>query len=264
VTSADLDRIGGRAALDDLVGEVLAAGNDALRMYLGGAGERATKKSDRSPVTEADHAVEVRLRAYVTRRYPKAAFVGEETGASEGDAALRFVVDPIDGTRAFLRGIPSWSVLVAVAIDGVPAIGIAYMPAQDDLFVGALGHGAYVNGRPVRLSSTQRLTDAVVSHGALGQFTDAGRESDLVRLARATYTQRGFADFEGYKQLLLGRVDAVIEPSIREWDVMPAAVLIRAAGGRMTAYDGTDALDTGHVVSSNGLVHDALLELLRA
>lgn len=263
MTSADLNRIGGRAALDDLVEEVLAAGNEALRMYLAGAADRATKKSDRSPVTEADLAVEARLRAYVTRRYPKAAFVGEEGGAAEGDGSLRFVVDPIDGTRAFLRGIPSWSVLVAIAIDGVPSVGVAYMPAQADLFVGALGHGAYVNGRPVRLSSTQKLTEAAVSHGALGQFSDAGRESELGRLARSTYTQRGFADFEGYKQLLLGRIDAVIEPSIKEWDVMPAAVLIRAAGGRMTAYDGSDTLDTGHVVASNGLVHDALLELLR-
>jgi histidinol-phosphatase len=259
----DLDRIGGRAALDDLVSEVLAAGNEALRLYLGGAGDRATKKSDRSPVTEADHAVEARLKAYVSKRYPNAAFTGEETGETAGASGLRFIVDPIDGTRAFLRGIPAWSVLVGVAIDGLAAIGVAYMPASDDLFVGALGHGAYVNGRPVRLSTTDRLADAAISHGSLAQFADGGLEADLAKLARGTYTQRSFADFDGYKQLLLGRIDAVIEPSIREWDVVAAAVLIREAGGRMTAYDGTDALDRGHVVSSNGLVHDALLDLLR-
>ncbi len=260
----DLDRIGGRAALAALTDEVLEAGQDALALYRNGAANRTKKKPDRSPVTEADQAVERRLKSFLVERYPEAAFLGEETGASgPSEAGLRWVVDPIDGTRAFIRGIPTWSILIGLEADGEPVLGVAYMPAAGDLFVASQGHGAFMNGRPLRVSSVDSLDDCVVSHGALSQFTDMSRGDWLPRLARSTYTQRGFADFDGYRQLVLGRVDAMIDPGVAPWDVCAAAVIVREAGGRFTNFEGEETIHDGTgFLASNGGVHDAILGLL--
>jgi histidinol-phosphatase len=260
----DMDRIGGRRAIFELVDEVLAAGEEALRLYRAGAANRTKRKPDRSPVTEADETVEKRLSMYLRKRYPEAGFLGEETGAAgPSEAGLRWVVDPIDGTRAFIRGIPTWSILVGLEAEGRPVLGVAYMPGDDDLFVGIEGEGAWGNGRPLHVSRIESLDECVVTHGALSQFTDLQLGHLLPRLGQTTYTQRGFCDFDGYRQLLLGRVDAMIDPGVAAWDICAAAVLVREAGGRLTSLDGEDTIHGGGALASNGAVHDALLALLR-
>lgn len=258
------DDLGGRPLFDELIAAVVRAGDTAHALFLRGAGTRAEKKPDRSPVTEADRAVESELAAFVRAHFPGAGFFGEEHG---GDAAtangLRFVVDPIDGTRAFLRGLPTWSVLVGIEHDGEPLAGIAYMPAAGDLFSAVRGEGAYANGRPIRLSKVARLDDALVCHGGLAQFTDHGIEAALGQLARHSYTQRGLADFANYRALLLGQADAVVDPSIQPYDIAAAAAIVREAGGRLTTIGGDESIYGGSAVASNGLVHDALIALLR-
>lgn len=260
----DLDRIGGQKALDALVAEMLSAGEEALRLYRAGAANRTKKKPDRSPVTEADEAVEKRLRAFLTQRWPDAGFLGEETGsAGAGDEELRWVVDPIDGTRAFIRGIPTWSILVGLEHLGEPVVGVAYMPAGRDLFVAVQGGGAWDNGRPIEgLSRIAAVEDAVVTHGALSQFTDLQLGHLLPRLGKKTYTQRGFADFDGYRQLLRGHVDAMIDPGVAPWDICPAAVLVREAGGRLTSLSGEHTIHGGSSVASNAELHEGLIALL--
>jgi len=158
--------------------------------------------------------------------------------------------------------LPTWSVLVGVEYERQPIAGVAYMPASADLFSAVAGHGAYVNGRPVRLSSIEKLQDAMVCHGGLGQFTDADCEAQLGKLARGTYTQRGLGDFAGYRALLLGQADAVVDPAIQPYDIAAAAVMVREAGGRLTSLTGEDTLYAGYAVASNGLLHDQLLALL--
>lgn len=262
-TAFDLDRIGGRRALTALIDEVLACGAEALRLYEGGVADRMRQKPNRSPVTEADEAVEARLSMYLRKRYPEAAFLGEETGsAGPSTAGLRWVVDPIDGTRAFIRGIPTWSILVGLEADGAPALGVAYMPAAGDLFMAVRGEGAWGNGRPLRVSQVDALGESVVTHGALSQFTDLQLGHLLPRLAEHTYTQRGFADFDGYRQLLWGRVDAMIDPGVAPWDICAAAVIVREAGGVLTSLAGEATIHGGSAVASNGAVHDALIALL--
>lgn len=254
------DEIGGRLAFDDLISEVLAAGELALTMYREGAGGRALKKPDRSPVTEADRAVETRLAEFVRARFPDARFFGEEHGGdSRRGAGLRFVVDPIDGTRAFMRGMPTWSILVGLELDGEPVAGVAYMPAAGDLFTAVRGEGAYVNGRPARLSAVEKLEDALVCHGGLAQFVEDGREATLGVLARGSYTQRGLADFANYRALLLGQADAVVDPMVQPYDVAAAAVMIREAGGRLSSLTGEDTIYGPGALASNGLVHEALV-----
>jgi histidinol-phosphatase len=255
--------IGGRAAFDDLIAAVLDAGQLALTLYRQGAGDRALKKPDRSPVTEADRQVETLLADFVRARFPAARFFGEEHGGeAAGSPGLRFVVDPIDGTRAFMRGLPTWSVLVGLELDGEPVAGVAYMPAADDLFTAVRGEGAYANGRPVRLSAIEKLEDALVCHGALSQFTDDGREALLGALARGSYTQRGLADFASYRALLLGQADAVVDPLVQPYDVAAAAVLIREAGGRLTSLTGQDTIYGPGAIASNGALHAQLLQLI--
>lgn len=257
----DLDRIGGRNALDGIIDEVLAAGDEALRIQRRAAAN-AVRKADRSPVTEADEAVEKRVRAYLEKTVPDAAFLGEETGTGGDDnAALRWVLDPIDGTRAFLRFWDSWTVLLGLEADGEPALGIAYFPARGDLFVGISGGGAYDNGRPCRLSKVDSLDEALIGHGGLGQFDDDACLPLLSSLAKDTFTQRNAGDFANYAELLRGRADAVVDPAIKAFDVCPAAVLVREAGGRFTDLRGNETIHGGSALASNGRIHDAMLAL---
>ncbi len=270
----DLDRIGGVSALDRLVDATLQAGEEALRWYRGSTRRDATtnqaglpsgiqRKGDQSPVTEADRNAEKLLSNFIRREFPRASFFGEESGAREGSSEFRFFVDPIDGTRAFVRGIPTWSVLLGLEAAGEPVLGIAFMPAAGDLFVGVKGHCALVNGRPIHLSTVDCVDDALVTHGTLQQFRDAGEIELLARLANKTYTARGNPDFDGYRQLLLGRAEAMVDPGIKPYDVCPAAVLVREAGGRFTDFSGNDTIHGSCALATNGLVHSELLSLTR-
>jgi histidinol-phosphatase len=259
----DLDRIGGRAALRGLVDEVSRAGEEALRLYREGAAARFERKADASPVTEADRAVETRLRTYCAHHFPEVTFVGEESGESaHGASGMRFIVDPIDGTRPFLRGVPTWATLVGLEDEHGPAMGVALMPAAGDLFIGVRGDGAEGNGRPLRVSPVQRLDESLVSHGGLEQFHQTGRMDLLERLAAHTYTQRGFHDFDGYRHVLWGKADAMIDLGVSAWDICAAAVLVREAGGRLTSVEGTESIHEGSALATNGHLHDALQSIL--
>lgn len=258
--SFDLDRIGGRRALDHLLDTILKAGEEALRIQT--AGLDVELKEDESPVTQADRLVEELIGAHVRKAWPDAAFLGEETGSSDGDS-LRFIVDPIDGTRAFMRGLDTWSVLVGLEWDKEPVVGIAFLPAAGDLFVGVIGGGAHVNGRPCRLSQTGDLERSLVGHGGLQQFTGSGLEALLPAMARQTFTQRGLADFANYAALLRGQMDGVIDPGVKPFDIAPAAVLIREAGGRLTDLKGERTIYGGAALASNGKVHEALLRMVQ-
>ena len=259
----DLGRIGGRRALDALIDEVTAAGEHALALQKSGVGERARRKPDNSPVTEADEEVERRLKAFLLSSFEGIGFIGEETGTTDGAGEMRFIVDPIDGTRAFTRGFDTWSVLVGLEVGEDPVVGIAFMPAAGDLMVGVKGDGARMNGKRMHVSSVDAMSDAVVSHGGLHQFTDASMESVLTKLGRDTYTQRGHVDFDGYRQLLCGMVDAMVDPGVKPWDICPAAVLIREAGGRFSNFSGKETIHGGEFLATNGLIHDAMLDVLR-
>jgi histidinol-phosphatase len=259
----DLDRLGGAAVLRELVDEVLACGEDALRLYRAGAGDRAIAKPDRSPVTEADRAVEERLRGFVARRFPDAAFLGEETGdTGPSRSRTRFVVDPIDGTRAFMRGIPTWTILVGIEHDDEPVVGIAYMPAANDLFTAYRGHGAWGNGRPLHVTRVESLDAALVCFGDLHQFLDTDTMPMLTRLGTGTFSQRGFHDFDGYRKLLLQQADAMVDPGIKPWDVCAAAVIVEEAGGRLTSFTGERTVWAGSALASNGILHEALLSIV--
>ena len=258
----DIDRIGGLRAMRALEELVVRTGDAAMQHFLKGV--IPEKKADRSPVTAADREAEQAIRQYVLSEYPQAEFFGEETGRHGDNPELRFIVDPIDGTRAFVRGLPTWSVLLGIEVNGVPVAGIAYMPAAGALFAAAQGHGATHNGTPIQVSKLSPLADSTVTHGCLQQFTDSGVGDALVRLAGACDSARGFPDFDGYRQVLLGRADAMVDPGVQPYDICAPAVLIREAGGRFTSLQGEETIYGGSAIASNGVIHDELVAALSA
>ncbi len=258
----DIDHIGGLSAMRALEELVVRVGDEAMKHFRQGVVPE--KKPDRSPVTVADREAEQAIREHLLAKYPQAEFFGEESGRHGDNPALRFIVDPIDGTRAFIRGLPTWSVLLGIESAGVPVAGVAYMPAAGDLFSAVQGHGATHNGAPVRVSKITPLADATVTHGCLQQFTDTGVADTLVRLANACDSARGFPDFDGYRQVLLGRSDAMVDPGVQPYDVCAAAVLIREAGGRFTSLTGEETIYGGSGIASNGVIHDELVAALSA
>lgn len=256
----DITRIGGPEGLRALEDIARRAGDAALKHFRRGI--VAEKKPDRSPVTVADREAEQIIRDYVVSAYPDAGFLGEETGTREGSTGLRFIVDPIDGTRAFVRGWSTWSVLLGIEAEGEPVVGIAYMPADDDFFVAVQGEGATHNGNPVRVSKIGPLADATVTHGGLQQFTMTGVGEALIRLSEASDIARGCPDFDGYRQILLGRSDAMVDPGVQPYDICAPAVLIREAGGRFTSFRGEETIYGGGAIASNGIIHDELVAAL--
>ncbi len=228
-------------AFQALLDVIIEAGDGALE--LSREGKLATvRKGDESPVTVADRQVEAAIRACIETHFPGVGFLGEESGTRDADNRVRFVVDPIDGTRAFVRGMTSWSVLVSMEEDQVPVWVVAYMPALDEVYMAQKGQGAQmqhtVTGKQqvLQVSQVDCLPSCAVSHGALAQFTDAGLGNVLLSLAEHTDTQRGFGDFDGYRNLLLGRVDAVVDPGVKRWDVSAAALLVTEAGGQVSTF----------------------------
>ncbi len=260
-----LPRSGQRVQLTALVDEVRAAGQEALELAEQGAAGRHRKKADRSPVTEADERVEQRLRAWFSRELPEVAFLGEEEGLGESGSpktpTVRAVVDPIDGTRAFIRGLDTWSVLVGIEEDQVPVVGVVYMPARDAMYVAAEGVGAMCNGRRLAVSACSTLDEALVAHGGLNQFAAEQQETLVPLLARRTYTQRCWGDFANYAALLAGQADGVVEAGLKPWDLCAVAVLVREAGGRITSFSGNPSMYEGSAVASSPRIHNALLAL---
>ena len=262
----DLDRIGGRGALYELITEMIGAGEDALQQFRAGVVSNFQMKPDavNSPLTAADQLVERRLRRFLAKRFPDVGFLGEETGLSEPEGCeMRFVVDPIDGTRSFIRGLRGWAVLVGLEADGEPVVGVAYMPVSSDLYLAVKGEGTLANGRPVHVSGVNSLASALLLHGGLNQFTTMGMEQLLVDIGNKSYSQRGFADFGGYRTVMHGRADAMIDPGVQPWDICAPAVLIREAGGVLTSFEGEQTIYGGNALVSNGLLHEQLLEIIR-
>lgn len=252
----------GSIGLARLIQEIVDAGDEAHRIQQSGA-LRVRDKVDQSPVTEADEKVETRLRTFLATHYADAAFLGEESGKSGNqDNALAFVVDPIDGTRAFVRGFPTWSVLVGIEWQGEPQLGIAYLPAEKNLFVGIVGEGTTENGRPVRMSQESRIALSTVCHGTVLQFAEANAVPALERVARKVRDIRGFGDFAGYRAVLRGEAEASFEPAIQHWDVSAPAAIMRAAGGTFCAWDGTPSVRKGTALATNGKVEAELLSIL--
>jgi histidinol-phosphatase len=221
-----------------------------------------SSKPDLTPVSDADLAVEEALRALLAAERPDDAILGEEHGVT-GTGPRQWVIDPIDGTKNFVRGAPVWASLIALLVDGRVEVGVVSAPALGRRWWAARGEGAFADGTPIRVSSVGTLSDAFLSYSSLTGWADAGRLDGVLRLSETVWRTRAFGDFWSHVLVAEGAVDASFEPEVSLWDLAPLQVIVEEAGGRFTSLDGEARPDGGSVVCSNGLLHDAVLAELR-
>jgi histidinol phosphatase-like enzyme (inositol monophosphatase family) len=232
---------------------------DALR----GSGPVVMRKADRTPVTDADRGAEALMRERIAARYPEHRVVGEEGGASgPREAAWQWVLDPIDGTKSFIHGVPLFGTLIALLEGGEPALGVIHLPALGELMVGARGRGTTVNGRPVRVRDTERLDDAVFCFTDAAELERAGHGPALRALQRQAWLGRGWGDCYGHFLVAAGRVDIMIDPVLSLWDVAALKPCVEGAGGRLSEVTGGGTGLGDSALSTNGRLHEAVLAIL--
>lgn len=220
-------------------------------------------KADGSPVTEADRAAERAIREVLRQHDPEIGILGEEYGEQGATGARHWVVDPIDGTIGFSRGIPLFGTLIALVQEGEPVLGVIDLPALGERLVGWRGAGVRANGVPVRCSQQSELGRALVAHGDPAAFDVFGARPAWERLAREVPLLRGYTDAFGHAMVLRGGVDAMVDVALSPWDVAATQCLVREAGGRCTTLDRTaEGRKLGLVFGSPALV-EVLADWLR-
>lgn len=232
---------------------------------------RVDRKPDRTPVTDADLAVEDAVRAVLAAERPADAVVGEERGGSGdgGDGTRAWVLDPIDGTKNFLRGVPAWATLIAlVDAAGTPAVGVVSAPALGRRWWAARDHGAWLSlsGAPPRriaVSAVADLADAYLSTTHLGSWVEHHSREAYLTLVDACWENRAFGDFWQHCLVAEGAIDLAAEAVVNPWDLAALQVIVEEAGGRFTDLTGVRGYRGGTVLSSNTLLHDNALALLR-
>src|SRR6185312_2042365 len=224
---------------------------------------RITTKADATPVTEADVRSEEAIRAILTERFPSYGFYGEETGQHAMNAENVWLVDPIDGTKSFVRECPFFSTQIALMRAGKLVVGVSSAPAYGEIAWAESGGGAFMNDKPIRVSATHQLAQTIVSTGNLKTLTRSaqwGRYGELIqRISRI----RGYGDFVHYHLLARGSLDVVIESDVNILDIAALAVIVREAGGTFTdLHGGPVGLETTSVLATNGVLHETVRALL--
>jgi histidinol-phosphatase len=223
-------------------------------------------KPDLTPVTDADQAVEEAIRRTLSRARSRDAVLGEETG-STGHSQRRWVIDPIDGTKNFVRGVPVWATLIALVVDDEVVLGVVSAPMLQRRWWASKGNGAWT-GRSLlkatqcQVSDVRRLEDASLSYSSLSGWDSRGRLDDFMSLSRRCWRTRAYGDFWSYMLVAEGAVDIATEPELELYDMAALDIVVREAGGQFTSLDGTPGPFGGNAVASNGHLHDAALSFL--
>jgi len=253
----------GPAALDEALAvatdAVQRAGTVALKYYTGGFD--VTLKPDQTPVTQADREAEQVIVEALRRAYPQWGVLGEEFGA-QGPTDVRWIIDPIDGTKNFVRHIPVWATLLALEEHGEIVAGVMHNPVSAELYTARRGGGTRKNGERVHVSDIDDMWGATLLHAGLRLYKGAGLWDGLVRLVDATERQRGFGDYMGYTLVAEGKAELYVEVDLKPWDLAPCKIVVEEAGGRFTDVAGRPTIYSGNAVVSNGRLHDAALKLL--
>lgn len=240
---------------------------DALTMDRFRASDLAvSSKPDLSLVSDADQAVERAIREHLAGRRPDDAFLGEEYGRS-GDSPRQWVVDPIDGTHSYVRGVAVWASLIALLDEGEPVLGVVSAPALGQRWWAARGQGAFATSlgapaRRLRVSEVSELADANLSYSSLTGWAKIDRQDQFLQLVGRVWRSRGYGDFWSYMLLAEGSVDLATEPELSLWDMAALAPIVIEAGGQFTGLNGKPGVEHGNALASNGRLHAAALELL--
>jgi len=252
--------------LDELLELALEAARDAgevaLRYF-----ERDVHvewKSDQTPVTVADREGERLLRAKIEERFPDHGIVGEEFGVVRDHAPYRWILDPIDGTQSFIRGVPLWGVMIGVEQDGEPVLGVVHFPALKETVWARAGGGAWWNGKRARVSSVARLEDATLLTTDTRLFGEAGLRAVFDRLRARVKFERTWGDCYGHALVATGRADIMLDPIMSEWDACALLPILEEAGGRFSDWSGVRTVRGGNAISTNGLLFEPVISVLRS
>jgi histidinol-phosphatase len=226
-------------------------------------------KPDLTPVSDADRAAEDAVRRLLAAERPEDAMLGEERGETGSvSGSRRWIVDPIDGTKNYVRGMPVWATLIALQVDSAITIGLVSAPALGRRWWAARGAGAWVTDnrgtRQCRVSAVGAMADAFLSYSSLHSWDERGLLAQFMRLGEAVWRTRGIGDFWSHMLVAEGSVDISCEPEVSLWDLAALQPIVEEAGGRFSDLSGVDRADGGSVVCTNGLLHDDVLRALAA
>jgi histidinol-phosphatase len=250
----------GRERYEKAIDITRRAGQVALRYF--DTTLTVERKGDDSPVTIADRETEQSLRTQVSEAFPGDGFLGEEFGDTPGTTGYRWILDPIDGTRSFVRGVPLWGVLVGLEYKGDLIAGIVDAPVFGHTYHALRGQGAYRNDRRIRVSDEADLPRSMVYYSGLLWFVKAGREEAFFELIRRTDRQRGFGDWYGFMLVAQGSGEVMVEHGVHAWDIAAVIPIVEEAGGRFSDWDGKFDIHRPDALASNGKIHDEVLRIL--
>ncbi len=219
-------------------------------------------KADESPVTVADRETETLLRDTLTKAFPGDGFLGEEYGDTPGTSGYRWIIDPIDGTRSFVRGVPLWATLVGLEYKGEQIAGVTHLPALGQTYHALRGNGAFRDSKRIHVSNVVDLAQAHLYYSSLSWFVKAGKRDTFLDLCGKTERQRGFGDFYGFVLVAQGSGELMVEHGVHAWDVSALVPLIEEAGGRFSDWNGRVDIYSPDVLVSNGKLHETALALL--
>lgn len=256
-------------SLRDILDFALDAAWQAGRITLGYFQREITidRKVDDSPVTIADRQSEEKLRELITARFPDHGIIGEEFGSQVGESGYNWILDPIDGTKSFIHGVPLYAVLVALThgegTDATSQVGIAHFPALDETIYAARGLGCYWNTRRVSVSDVTELSQAVLLASEISTYAEYGRAEAWSRLVEATPIRRTWGDAYGYALVATGRAEIMVDPTLHIWDAAPFQVILEEAGGTFTDWSGNATIHQRETIATNGKLFEQVMQLIR-
>jgi histidinol-phosphatase len=233
------------------------------RRYFHATAVPVEQKADQTPVTVADREAEALLRHVLADAFPDDGFLGEEYGNQPGSSGYRWIIDPIDGTKSFIRHIPIWATLIGLEYRDEMIAGVVYLPEMDRMYHALRGEGAYLQDKRLHVSNVSTLEESLLCYSSLRWFLDAGREHVFLELVRRTERQRGFGDFYGFVLVAEGAADLMIDHGLKPWDIAALLPIIVEAGGRLTDWQGQSTIHSPAVLASNGQLHEVALQILQ-
>jgi histidinol-phosphatase len=219
-------------------------------------------KADQSPVTIADKNAEAHIRQVITSRFPGDGFLGEEYGDEPSTTGYRWIIDPIDGTKSFVRKVPIWGTLLGLEYRGELIAGVAYIPTMNQLFHALRGAGAYRDSTKIAVSQVSKLSEAHMCYSSVSWFREAGMEKTFLDLASSVSRSRGFGDFYGFLLVAQGSFDFMIDTGVHAWDIAALIPILQEAGGQMTDWSNRIDIQRPDTLASNGLLHETVRKYL--
>jgi histidinol-phosphatase len=223
-----------------------------------------TIKADRSPVTQADTEIETMVRRQLASAFPDDAILGEEQGGDVTATGRVWIVDPIDATANFARGIPIWATLIALQVEGEQVLGVVNAPAIGERYRAVRGGGAWCNEEPIRVSDIPAVESSQILFAGAGAWLRPARNEATLSLLSDAKRTRGFGDFWGHMLVARGSAEAMLEPDLALWDYAALVPIVEEAGGRVTALDGGPLRHEGSVLTTNGVIHEEIVRRLSA